>query len=85
MSIIRKDALETIRLANEVADLAAQVVTELDTESRWDHSTGKQVHRFDGPAPDHEYHRGGVTTAALRRRSLDLTRQLAKLRKGNWS
>jgi hypothetical protein len=84
MSIIKKDATETIRLAQEVIELATEVVGQIDRQESYDYEAQQIVQKYDGAAPDMATHPGySKTTAALNRRSLDLTRQLAKLRKGN--
>lgn len=64
------------KLAREVADLADATVKEADENREWDHEARKTVTR-----PRWPWHGGTKTTGALRRRSMDLTRALAQLRK----
>lgn len=83
MSISKGEALEVARLANEVCALAALVVAELDSETRWSYDERKDLPVWPGGlAPDHAYNMtGSKATGALRRRSMDLTRALAEMRK----
>lgn len=65
-----------VGLAREVASLAAQVREQQDAHDKafrkWDHATGW----FQGPCRP-----SPALTGELRRRSMDLTRALAQLRK----
>lgn len=84
MSIIKKDILYTVALANEVIELAAIVTEEIDDQATWNYETRKSERKWAGKAPDNERHPGYTkASAALKRRSLDLTRALASMRKGD--
>ena len=85
MSIRKSNALQVAALAREVADLADKVVLSIDTATDWGNFDGKYQDRPrypDGSAPDAAYIVSSMDTAYLRRRSMDLTRALAQLRKG---
>lgn len=70
-------------MLEEVLELVKAAEFELDNEIRWDHEKHAEVKVFpSGVAPDHaQMIMGSKATGALRRRSLDLTRLLADMRK----
>lgn len=87
MSLIKRQVADVAALAREVAALADGIVGEIDRKTTYEHTGDRyeQVEAYpDGPAPDGETHSGyAASTAALKRRSMDLTRALATMRKGD--
>lgn len=63
-------------LLDEVDSLCIEFLAEIDTQQRWDHEERKYVTESVDYLTT-----GSKTTGALRRRSLDLTRLLADMRK----
>ena len=89
MSMNKGTLNEINRVAAEVVALAMSAIAEIDGQMTWerDESTGRyrDVPKYPkGNAPVNETPRSGsITTAALRRRSMDLTRLLAEMRRAN--
>jgi hypothetical protein len=88
MSMDRKTINEAIKHAREfnIAALAALERLDAEIEQRDDRYDELGLRGFDGarPAPGpspHDYSYGSKETGALRRKSMDLTRKLAELRK----
>lgn len=76
MSYTKAQIHEVIRLCNQVSNLASQTLAEGEEVQVWDSSQQKLVAR-----PSWPYYGGTKTTGAFRRKSMDLTRALADLRK----
>jgi hypothetical protein len=65
-----------IALCNDVKHYAEATIAEAESQRRYDVEKREYV-----TGPQWPYYGGSKTTGALRRRSLDLTRALAELRK----
>ena len=85
MSMNKGTYTRLMKLLNEVGSLAAAATMELDNETHWDHDARAVVKTHpNGIAPNHAHQMMGTkATAALRRRSMDLTRLLAEMRRAN--
>lgn len=85
MSMTKASLTEVARVAAEVQALIDGVIAETDNRGIYQEieATGRYgyVPYPRGIAPGHAKPEGGKTTAALRRRSMDLTRLLADLRR----
>lgn len=74
MSMQKATLIEVNRVAAEVANMAEGVARDLDDQNA--RYVGSDLDGYVAETPD-----GGIATAALRRRSMDLTRLLAEMRK----
>ena len=86
MSMKKQTLNKVAALARELADMADSIVEEIQNQTTYEQVAGghyEQVPAWpDGPAPDSAVHSGySKSTAALKRRSMDLTRLLAELRR----
>lgn len=72
----RTEIKAAIAEANRFIEAAGNVLVEMDSNQEWDYESGKQVIR-----PVDQFYSGRRSTGALRRKSLDLTRALADLRR----
>lgn len=73
------------QLAQQFIEAADTALERLDTElaekgNRYDYTTKEYVREDRDPSP-HDYSYGSPETGALKRKSMDLTRSLAVLRK----
>lgn len=87
MSLIKSQVANVAAIAREVAALADGIIGEIDRKQTYEHN-GERYEMVDayphGPAPDGATHTGyALSSAALKRRSMDLTRALATMRKGD--
>lgn len=76
MSYSERELAEVIRLCDELADLANRVTAEANECTVWDSQDQRVVTR-----PQWPYWGGTKTSGAMRRKSMELTRALAELRK----
>lgn len=87
MSMDKATLTEMARVAAEVQALAATVIAEIDQAGQWadEPLTGRfaRIPWPKGKAPGGARPDGGKTTAALKRRSMDLTRLLAEMRRAD--
>jgi hypothetical protein len=88
MSMDRKTIQEAIKHAREfnIAALAALERLDAEVENRDDLNDDRERRGISEPRPPrgpspHDYSYGSKETGALRRKSMDLTRKLAELRK----
>jgi len=84
MSMKKSTVAEVARIAAEVKAMAEGVILEIDNQESWHYDgKGNRLIKYpNGPAPDNETHPGyAKSTAALKRRSMDLTRALAEMRR----
>lgn len=76
MSYSKRELADVIRLCDELADLANKVTAEANEFTVWDSQNQQLVRR-----PQWPYWGGTKATGAMRRKSMELTRALAELRK----
>lgn len=76
MSYSKRELTDVVRLCAEVADLAEKVIAEANEYTIWDTHSRQSVTR-----PQWPYWGGTKTSGAMRRKSMELTRALAELRK----
>lgn len=76
MSYSKNELKDVIKLCNELSNLAAEVLAEGDHQYLYNMDTREHEYR-----PSWPYSGGTKASGALRRRSLDMTRALAELRK----
>jgi hypothetical protein len=83
MATTRGTYTELAKLLKEVGDLAAEAASEMDNETRWNPELRRmELVHTGGKAPANTTRYGGTkTTGALRRRTMDLTRFLAEMRR----
>ena len=72
----KQELKDVAALAREVADLADATIKEAENQTSYDVEKREYVTKARWP-----YHGGSLTTGTLRRRSMDLTRALAQLRR----
>ena len=80
MSISKDQAEKVAAIAFEVIQLARKVTREIDEEIQYD---GKPRHAGGTAYGSASLQGGSIATAALKRRSMDLTRALAVMRGAN--
>lgn len=67
---------DAIGEANRFITAASEVLEEMDTNKEWDYTEGRHMTK-----PVDKFYSGRKSTGELRRRSMDLTRALADLRR----
>lgn len=81
--MMNRQTIEQVRaLIAEVDDLARDVLVEMDVANEWEVQGWKKREEPRPASPSDHLMTGSKSTGALRRRSMDLTRKLAELRKG---
>ena len=79
---MNREQIEKVRtLAQEVDALALEVLVDLDEDLKRELGGWRQAETPREPSPTDYLMCGNRNTGALRRRSMDLTRALAELRK----
>lgn len=82
MAMTKAQLRKVRQLTKEVAKLASDVIDEIDDQTQWDHEQKRMVPTYPDGAPNNtRLYTGSHTTGELRRRSMDLTRALAELRR----
>lgn len=77
-----REQIEKVRaLAQEVDALALEVLVDLDEDLKRELGGWRQAETPRDPSPSDYLMCGNKNTGALRRRSMDLTRALAEMRK----
>ena len=79
---MNREQIEKVRtLAQEVDALALEVLADLDEDLKREIGSWRQAETPREPSPSDYLMCGNRNTGALRRRSMDLTRALAELRR----
>lgn len=79
---MNREQIEKVRtLLQEVADLTSEVLRDLDEDLKRELGGWRQAETPRDPSPSDHLMCGNKNTGALRRRSMDLTRALAEMRK----
>lgn len=81
---MNREQIEKVRtLAQEVDALALEVLADLDEDLKRELGGWRQAETPRDPSPTDYLMCGNRNTGALRRRSMDLTRALAEMRKSS--
>lgn len=85
MSLSKATLTEVSKVAQEVLILIDLTIDEINGRRSWERDgNGQHLPMYPNEtAPGHATPDGSKTTAALKRRSMDLTRLLAELRRSN--
>lgn len=79
---MHRETIEQVRaLIEEVDALACDVLVDLDMQNEYEIGGWKKLDHPRPASPTDYITCGNVRTAALRRRSMDLTRKLSEMRK----
>lgn len=82
--MMNRQTIEQVRaLIQEVDDLARDVLIDLDMQNEYEIGGWKKLDDPRPATPSDHLTMGNKNTSALRRRSMDLTRKLAEMRKSS--